>query len=272
MLPVKNELTLAKNLSIIIALLMSLLSLVGIIFPVSSYHSQGLIETYFTNDVINLVIGLPILLGSLWLTSRGKLAGLLIWPGALLFVIYNYLVYLIGIPLSYFSIAYLFLVLVSAYIVHDVLRSLDQELIKEQLSGKVFEKLTGWFLVIFGILFILRAANIFLGAFIHRTGLPTTEIGTLIADISISILWIIGGILLLRGNPLGYVSGLGLLFSASMLFLGLILFLIIQPLITPAVLSMIDIVVVVVMAVIFSIPFGLYLRGVIQSGKKPELS
>jgi hypothetical protein len=203
----------------------------------------------------------------LWLTSRGKLAGLLTWPGALLFVIYNYLVYLIGIPLNYFSIAYLFLVVVSAYIIFDIMRSLDLEITRDQLSGKVFEKLTGWFLVIFGVLFILRAANIFYGAFLHQTGLPPTEIGTLIADISISILWIIGGILLLRGNPPGYAGGLGLLFSASMLFLGLIVFLVIQPLITPAALSVIDLVVVAVMAAIFSIPFGLYLRGVIQVDK-----
>jgi hypothetical protein len=73
--------------------------------------------------------------------------------------------------------------------------------------------------------------------------------------------------LLLRRNPPGYAGGLGLLFSASMLFLGLIVFLVIQPLITPAALSVIDLVVVAVMAAIFSIPFGLYLRGVIQVDK-----
>ena len=104
-----------------------------------------------------------------------------------------------------------------------------------------------------------------IGTFFNHTGLPAVEIGTLAADIAISILWIIGGYLLLRNRPLGYTSGLGLLFAASMLFIGLIIFLIIQPLLTTAPLNLVDIVVVVVMAIILSIPFALFLRGTIHA-------
>ncbi len=44
--------------------------------------------------------GLPILLGSMWVAHRGKLIGLLLWTGALFFVLYNYLAYVIALPLS----------------------------------------------------------------------------------------------------------------------------------------------------------------------------
>ena len=145
-----------------------------------------------------------------------------------------------------------------------ILRSLPQE-VKEQLSGKVFEKLAGWFLVIFGILFILRAINIFVSAVLARTALPPTEIGVSIADIVISTLWIIGGIFLLLRKPLGYTSGLGLLFAASMLFLGLVVFLIIQPIFTTAQFNLMDVIVIAIMGIFFSIPFALYLRGALNS-------
>ena len=50
--------------------------------------------------------------------------------------------------------------------------------------------------------------------------LEITEIGVLIADIVLSVLMIGGGVLLLRRKPLGFASALGLLFAASMLFIG----------------------------------------------------
>ena len=244
---------------------MGVLSVAGLAFAESYYPSDHLVRTFLPNDVINLVIGIPILLGSIWLTGRGKLAGLLLWPGALLYVIYNYIAYIIGIPFSLLTIAYTALVLLSAYTIIKLINQIDSSLIKEQLSGKVFEKLAGWFLVIFGILFILRAINIFVSAILARTVLPPTEIGVSIADIVISILWIIGGIFLLRRKPLGYTSGLGLLFAASMLFLGLVVFLIIQPLFTSTQFNLMDVIVVAIMGIFFSIPFALYLRGTLNS-------
>ncbi|MGW8225689.1 MAG: hypothetical protein ACWGOY_08145, partial [Anaerolineales bacterium] len=246
-------------------ILMGIISLGGLIFPEEFYQSDLLIQTFLTNDVINLVIGVPILLGSLWFTRRSNLTGLLIWPGALLFVIYNYLVYIIGLPLEGLTLVYLALVLLSAFNIYDILQRIDNGAVQDQLSGRVSEKLAAWFLIIFGILFILRALNMIIGTLLYHTGFPATEIGTLAADISVSILWIIGGYFLLRNRPLGYTSGLGLLFAASMLFIGLIIFLIIQPFLTTAPLSLMDIVVVAVMAIILSIPFALFLRGTIHA-------
>ena len=57
------------------------------------------------------------------------------------------------------------------------------------------------------------------------------------------------------------MAGLGLLFQASMLFIGLIIFLLLQPILTQAPLALVDIVVVFVMGLICFIPFGLFLRG-----------
>jgi hypothetical protein len=50
-----------------------------------------------------------------------------------------------------------------------------------------------------------------------------------------------------------------------MLFIGLILILILQPLLTETTFVLMDVIVVFIMGLICFIPFGLYLRGVINS-------
>jgi hypothetical protein len=93
--------------------------------------------------------------------------------------------------------------------------------------------------------------------------LPVSEIGVLIADLVVSALWVAGGVLLIRRKPLGYASGLGLLFAASMLFVGLILFFVLQPILTDVPFAPVDVIVVSIMGLVCFIPFVLFLRGVL---------
>jgi hypothetical protein len=254
-------------LSMINTLLMAAVSIAGIVSPTTIYPREELIQGYLTNDVINLIVGVPSLLVSIWLARRGVLAGLLLWPGALMYVIYNYTAYLIGMPLGLPTIVYIALVLLSAYSIFDLLRSIDRETIKERLSGGVPERLTGWLLVAFGVLFTFRALGMLAPAITEGAALPGTEVGVLVADISLSLLMIPGGIQLLQRKSLGYASGLGLLFAASSLFVGLILFLLLQPILTAAPFVLTDVIVIFLMGMICFIPLGLYLRGVISTGR-----
>jgi len=257
-----HDITTPRILSMIVAVLMGLMSLVGLILPEWIYPSEDLIQNFVPNDVINLFIGLPILLGSMWLTQRGSLVGLLLWPGAVLYVLYNYIVYVVGISLGWITFPFLALVLLSAYTVFDLVRNINERSVHEQLAGKVLENVVGWILIAFGILFLFRAVSMIVAAGTNRAALPILEIGVLVADIVLSVLMIAGGAALLRRMPLGYISGLGLLFAASMLFVGLIVFLLLQPLITEAPFALLDVIVVFVMGLICFIPFGLFVRGV----------
>ena len=78
----------------------------------------------------------------------------------------------------------------------------------------------------------------------------------------ITLAWVIGGVLLWRHKEFGYVTGLGLLFQASMLFIGLIIFLLLQPFLTTAPFVLADVVVIFIMGLICFIPFALFVRGV----------
>ncbi|MDA3937354.1 MAG: hypothetical protein PF636_10985 [Actinomycetota bacterium] len=92
-----------------------------------------------------------------------------------------------------------------------------------------------------------------------------TELALHIADAMISPVWVVGGVLLWRRKAFGYVAGLGLLFQASMLFVGLIIVLLIQPLMTTASFAPIDILVVFAMSIICFIPLGLFTRGAVKN-------
>jgi hypothetical protein len=97
-----------------------------------------------------------------------------------------------------------------------------------------------------------------------------SEIGVLTADMILSVIWIAGGVGLLLRKPLGYASGLGLLFSGSMLFVALIAFLLLGPLLLDLPFALTDLIVVIIMGMSCFIPFLLFCRGALGGGKSPQ--
>lgn len=264
-LPLKKDILNHQIGSLMVGIWMGVISLWGLIVPGSLYPSQVLVQSYRVNDAINLLVGLPALLISLWLVRRGRLIGLLFWPGALLYVLYNYLAYIFGIPFRWVSLNFVALVLLSAVLLVDLLRQIDHSAVQTRLSDKVPVRLAGWLLIIFGVGFFLRAVGPVLGALVDNTSLPVSEAGVLVADLVCSLLWAAAGLSLVRRRPFGYGSSLGFLYALSMLFLGLILLLLLQPVMTPAPFDLGSLVVILVMSLVCFIPFGLYVRGVLSA-------
>jgi hypothetical protein len=264
-LPLKRDLSTCSKLSLLIALLMTTASLLGILFPSYFYPSKEAIESFLTNDVINLVIGLPALLGSIWLTRRESLIGLFFWPGALIYVLYNYIAVLLGAPLSPISLLYGALIVSCAIACILWVQSIDQDIVKDQLTGLVREWLAAIVLLLFGVGFLLLAVSILAGAMSNPASIPAADLSVSIADLVVSWLWILGGYWLIRKLSLGYATGLGLLFAALTLISGLILLLLLRPLLTTGTFNPNEIVPILVFWIVCVVPFGFFVRGVIQA-------
>ncbi len=262
-LPVRYSLTLYYFFSTIIAILMVVVSAGGIINRTEIYPTEELLRTFAANDVVNLFIGVPILLGSMWLAWRGKWLGLLCWPGALFFSFYNYLAYVFALPFDWRFPIHLTLTVLGVYTLTGLMAAMDGDAIKQKLEGKVHEKLAGGILAGFGILFLLRSLGVMLGALTGGNTIASGDLAVNLADISISPALAIGGILLWRRKAFGYAAGLGLLFQASMLFIALIAFFVLQPILTSAPFKLVDTLVILIMGMICFIPFGLFMRGAI---------
>lgn len=263
-LPIKRGLPLIYAVSSLIAMLMATVSVAGLLYRATIYPTEELLRTFVSNDVVNLFIGLPALLGSMWLTWRGKLVGLLCWSGALFFVLYNFTVYVLASPLNWAFPFYLALVMLSVYSLVSVVACVDGKVVRQRLSGAVPEKLAGGVLVGLGLLFFLRVIGVIVSALINGTMIAETELATDASDFLITPAWVVGGILLWRREEFGYVVGLGLLFQASMLFIALIIFLLLQPFLTTAPFAIADVIVVFSMGLICFIPSALFVRGVVS--------
>lgn len=265
LLPNRHNLKFIYGASLIIAVLLTIVSLAGLLLPDRIYPTKALLQSFKVNDLVNLIIGVPILLGSIHIARREKLIGLLFWPGALMYVVYNYIAYLIAMPFNFMYIVYAILVVGSVSVFFYLVSHVDIERIKQRLQSNIREKLSGGVLIGFGVAFFLRAISHLVDPVLSGTSLPTTDLSVLISDIVLSLGWIISGELIWRRKALGYLLGGAFLFQGATLFLGLILFLIFNPLLTQAPFDIVALITIIVMSVICNIPFGLYTLGVSKS-------
>ncbi len=270
-LPIRRDLALTYANSFIIAILLATASVAGLLYRTAIYPTDELLRSFVSSDVVNLFIGLPILLGSMWLTWRGKLIGLLLWPGALFFVLYNYIVYVFAMPLNVAFLLHLALVTLSVYTLIGLVVSIDGKAVQQRLAGAVPERLSGGVLAGLGLLFFLRVIGVIVNALTNQTPIAETELALHASDFLITPAWVIGGVLLWRRREFGYVTGLGLLFQASMLFIGLIIVLLLQPFLTTAPFVLADVVVVFIMGLICFVPFALFVRGVASNRNSPPV-
>ena len=266
-LPIRRNLTPIYVLSIIIAILMTGVSVAGLLYRNVLYPTDDLLRSFLPNDAVNLIIGLPILLFSMWLTRAGRLIGLLFWPGALFFVLYSYIIYIFAVPLNTAFLLHLTLVTLSTYTLVGLVAIIDREKVKHTLTGYVSERIAGAILAGFGLLFLLRVIVVMVRAIANGVPLTETELALHTSDYLISPAWIICGLILWQRKAFGYVTGLGMLFQASMLFIGLIVSLVLQPFLTAAKFSPVDVAVVFVMGLVCFVPLALFVRGVV-SGRR----
>ena len=99
-LPLTRNLKFAYVASIFIAVVMTIVSVAGLLLWSRVYPGiePKMLPLFVGQDALNLLVGLPLLLGSAWLARRGALIGLLLWPGALFYVLYDYGYYALGAP------------------------------------------------------------------------------------------------------------------------------------------------------------------------------
>lgn len=249
-------------LSWLIAALLTILSLAGLLFPSAIYHGADLRRAFLANDVVNLLIGLPVLAASMRSAGRGGWLGQLFWSGALLYVLYNAAAYAVALFPSWIFMLHAALFILSLAALVGVFASLDLPALQRRLAGRVPERFSAGVLVGLGSLFFLRS----IGQVTGGAAPLSPEFAVAVADLLVTPVWIIGGILLWRRRAAGYALGSGLLFQASLLFVGLLVFFLLQPLLLAEPFPAADFAVIFVMGLVCFIPFGLFVRGMLRSG------
>jgi hypothetical protein len=225
-LPIRGDLRLASVLTIVSVALMGAASLFSLVFREVVYPTGDLWGSFLANDAANLVVMLPLLLIPFLLARRGRLAGLLLWPGALAGICYNYIAYVFGIPLRWMTAVNIVLVLLAAAGMIEIIQRMDWLQVQEQIEEIGPRVFGGIVLLLFGAVFFFLAATLIVegGAEIRPA-----DLGVSIADLGVSVLWIGGGVLMLRKRPLGFTAGWGLLYTGVVLNLALLVVLVLRP-------------------------------------------
>ncbi len=269
-LPITRDLTPAYALSLVVALTMTLASVVGLLYQSAIYPTDELLLSFVPSDGFNLAVGLPILLGSMWLARRGILTGLLSWPGALFYVLYMYVPYVIGVPFNVLFLPYLVLVALSAYTLIGIVASIDGESVRQRLTSFVPVRTSAGILVGLAILIIVRQTALILTALTGQMPVDTLEIPSWIADFTVAIpMLLIVGSRLWRREALGYVAVAGLLLGYGVLALSVIPFFVLQARYTATPIDAAGIVAVLVMAALCFIPFAFFVRGSVSDRSSP---
>ncbi len=213
---IARDLTLAYGASLLLAALIALASALGL-----GWGSEGLyggsssVLVSRGADAANLILVLPILLGSMWLAGRGSLLGLLLWPGALFYALYAYMPYLVGAPFTALLFVYVALVTLSAFTLIGIVASIDGAEVRKRLAGAPTRSVGGALVLIAVLAYAGLAADA-----VRALGSPASEPawrGHWVADWALGTpVLLLGGMLLWRRAPLGYVAAAGLLLVSGL--------------------------------------------------------
>ncbi|HEX9017237.1 MAG TPA: hypothetical protein VF960_14700 [Chloroflexota bacterium] len=276
-LPLKRDITLAYALTFVVAVLIAVESAAGILLgsirlygvdpatatSVSVSAAGVLVPGFLAHDAFNFLVGLPVLLVTVWLARRGSLVGLLLWPGALFYVLYSYALYLVGAPLNLLFLPYVALVAISAFTTIGLVASIDGDSVRQRLAGAIPPRAIGGLLV---VLALMTAGQ-------DATGAVTTALASIVpVDPMAHRVWIVdmaievpavltGGVLLWRRESLGYLAVAGLLLQYGMTPVGLAAIMVLHAVSTGSPLDPGTPIALLVFAAAAFMPLGLVIRG-----------
>jgi hypothetical protein len=196
-------------LSAALGALMVAQSVLGLIFPGQYRDVEWIRLTWFGNDWVTLVMGVPLLVASVLLARRGSVRGLLLWLGMLGYGAYNYAYYMLGAALNAFFPLYIVPLVLSVVTLILALSQTDVAEVAASFRPKTPARIVGSYLVfvavgLTSVWMVMWAAYVFAGQ-------PTPiepEVFKLVAALDITIMvpgLALGGVLLWRRRAWGYI-------------------------------------------------------------------
>jgi hypothetical protein len=214
-LPVARDLTLAYVLSAVAAALLLVTSIAGLAFGRRGLYvpDPATMPAFLGQDALSLIVGLPLLLGSMTRARRGSVGGLLVWMGALFYIAYSYAYYPLNPEFNPLYLAYITIVSASLYGLVYLLMSVNAAAVQASFSPRTPVRLIGGFMMVMALVLTLKWVSTIVG--ISAAGGSPTRVQLVVWPLDLivalpALFW--GGLWLWRRQPLGYVvTGLLLL-------------------------------------------------------------
>ena len=206
-LPLKASLSSVSRLSVVLAVLMAGVSIVGLATGLS-----GLYDPYptaaaglFAQDLVALLVALPLLGASMLLGRRGSTVALLAWGGVLFYAAYTYYFMVIGAFTVLFP-AYVLIVAVATYGLLSLLFAIEADCVAAAARDRVPRRSIAAFFLVSVAVFAILWGGLIVGTLAVGDTLSTVQ--HLVVAIDLAILLPIlayAGVQLLRRAPSGYL-------------------------------------------------------------------
>jgi hypothetical protein len=161
------------------------------------------------NDLVTLVLGLPLLAVSFWMSLRGSLRGRLLLTGTLGFILYTYVTMCFGAAYNQLFLVYVALFSLSLFAFILCMASFDLETLPGHFSAKLPRR---WIagLLFFAAVFLTLAWLGRIAPTLSQNQTPMLENVTSMfiqaMDLALIVpLCVLAGVLLLRKEPWGYL-------------------------------------------------------------------
>jgi hypothetical protein len=213
-MPVKNRLTSAYLLSGMLVILLFVASIAGLLYGGRGFYASypASLAGLVGQDGVTLVVGIPLLVASMWLTARGSTSGLLLWAGTSFYFAYSYYFYVIG-GFNALFLVYIATVSTSLYGLLSLLFAIDAEALKARFGAGAPTRLVGGFFIGISLLFVLMWGGMSISSAVAGTRPDEVLRSVVIIDCTVLLpLLFFGGLKLWRREPWGYVLG-GLLLT-----------------------------------------------------------
>jgi hypothetical protein len=199
----------AYRLSIIVGVLLAVSSVCGLLFGARGVYDPDLatLPAFYSQDAATLVLALPTLIASMWLTRRGAPAGELLWSGTLFCVLYMYFFYVVGARFNALFLVYIAIEAASLFALLAILLQMNPVVVRERFAGAPVRPIGG-FLVAIALLFsVMWIADVLRRL---RDGEPLDPVSRFVyvADLTVLIpAAATAGVLSWQRRPWGYALG-----------------------------------------------------------------
>jgi hypothetical protein len=183
----------------------------------------------FGQDVVTLGVAVPLLILSAVRAGAGSKRAFLIWLGVLVYLMYSYTLYALGVHFNKLFLVYIAILAISTYLFIIAVASADRDGIREAFSERAPARLAGGFLWFVAGMFTLLWLSEIVPALASGQGLKTAaEVALPVNPVHVMDLafllpaMYITGALVRRGHTLGYVFAGPLLVSTILLGLAIL--------------------------------------------------
>jgi len=190
----------------------------------ASWAAQGVGQ-----DIVNIAVAVPVLLVSAWFLRRGSVRALLVWLGALIYIVYAYLMYAFSVHFGPAFPVYVATLGLAFYALFGSLFSLGRSALTAYFPSAMKVKPAAVYLMFSGVAFSLLWLSEIVRALaagtdpagLAETGLPVNfvhveDLGFILPGM------IVTAVLLWRRKILGYVFAVPLMVFAAIMGIGII--------------------------------------------------